>query len=298
MIVFLNGKFVAEEKATVSVLDRGFLYGDGVFEGVLFKRGQPFRWMEHMERMAEGIDSLKLTLPYKPKQLEQFALELVKRNRMPDCILRLTLSRGITARGYSPRNAVRPAVVMTVHRLPFLDGKKIPRWRVIMASFRLPVNDPLTRFKTGNKLTQVLARAEADAADAQEAILLNTAGHLAEGTTSNIFWVKNNEVFTTPLPSGALPGVTRGAIFDLCVDLNVKFRERKARPAALHQADGAFLTMTSMGVVEIASLDRRPLRRSPLVTKIWAGYRELLNRIPRNRLQSTPAWVTSYSRKH
>jgi aminodeoxychorismate lyase len=298
MIVFLNGKFVAEEKATVSVLDRGFLYGDGLFEGVLFKRGRPFRWFEHMNRMAEGIEFLKLTVPYTPKQLEQFALELVKRNRMADCILRLSLSRGITARGYSPRNAIRPAIVMTVHPLPSLDEKKTPRWRVITASLRLPVNDPLTRFKTANKLIQVLARAEADAADAQEAILLNSAGYLAEGTTSNIFWVKNNEVFTTPLSSGALPGVTRGAIIELCVTMKLKCREKKARPAALHQADGAFLTMTSMGVIEIASLDKRPLRRSPLVTKIWAGYRELVELTSENRLQSAPALIRSSGREH
>lgn len=276
MIVFLNGKFVAEEKAVVSVLDRGFLYGDGLFEGVLIKDGLPFRWAEHMERMAQGIVFLRLTLPHAPEQLRRFALELVKRNRMPDCILRLSLSRGITARGYSPRDAVHPAVVMTLHPLPVSDGKQIPRWRVITSSFRLPVNDPLTRFKTANKLTQVLARAEADSAGAQEAILLNTAGFVAEGTTSNVFWVEDGVVRTPPLPSGALPGVTRGVIFEVCVKINLGCREKKAKPAALHQAQGAFLTMTSMGVVEIESLDNRALRRSPLVTKVWTAYQSLM----------------------
>ncbi len=133
---------------------------------------------------------------------------------MPEAILRLSLSRGITARGYSPKDAVRPAVVMALHPLPPLDPSHVPRWRVITASFRLTANDPLGAFKTANKLTQVLARAEADAARAQEAILLNTKGFLAEGTTSNLFWVKHGVVCTSPLASGALPGVTRGAIFD------------------------------------------------------------------------------------
>jgi aminodeoxychorismate lyase len=276
MIVFLNGKFIPEEKATVSVMDRGFLYGDGLFEGLLIKGGRPFRWAEHMVRLVRGVEFLKLTMPSAPEELHRFALELVKRNQMPDCILRISLSRGITARGYSPKNAVNPAVVMTLHPLPNSDGKQIPRWQVITASFRLPVNDPLTRFKTANKLPQVLARAEADEAVAQEAILLNTDGYVAEGTTSNVFWVERGVICTTPLPSGALPGVTRATILELCASLKLRYREKKVKPAALHQAQGAFLTMTSMGVVEIDSLDGRPLRRSPLVKKLAMAYRTMI----------------------
>ncbi|HEX3716814.1 MAG TPA: aminotransferase class IV [Verrucomicrobiae bacterium] len=276
MIVFLNGKFIPEEKATVSVMDRGFLYGDGLFEGLLIKGGRPFRWAEHMVRLARGVEFLKLTMPSTPKELRRFALELVKRNQLPDCILRISLSRGITARGYSPKNAVNPAVVMTLHPLPVSDGKQIPRWQVITASFRLPVNDPLTRFKTANKLPQVLARAEADEAVAQEAILLNTDGYVAEGTTSNIFWVEQGVICTTPLPSGALPGVTRATILELCASLKLRCREKTVKPEALHRTQGAFLTMTSMGVVEIDSLDGRPLRRSPLVKKLAMAYRKMI----------------------
>jgi aminodeoxychorismate lyase len=276
MIVFLNGKFVAEKKAVVSVLDRGFLFGDGVWEALLVNQGRLFRWDQHMERLAQGIAFLKLALPYDSEQLHRFARELVKRNGMPECMLRLSLSRGITARGYSPRNAVNPAIVMTLHPLPVSDGKRIPRWRVITSTIRLPVNDPITRFKTANKLSQVLARAEADSAGAQEAILLNTAGYVAEGASSNVFWVETDAVCTTPLPSGALPGVTRRAILELCVKRNIAWRERNIKPAALLKAQGAFLTMTSMGVVEIESLDNRHLPRSPLVKKLWRDYQTLL----------------------
>src|SRR5271170_3417429 len=194
MIVFLNGRFVPEDRAVVSVFDRGFLYGDALFEGLLVTRGQPFRWGEHMERLQRGVDFLKLTVPFSYVELLRHALRLVQRNKMPECILRLSITRGITERGYSPKDATRPAVVMTLHPLPVIT--KMPRWRVITASFRLPANDPLTSFKTANKLPQVLARAQADAAHAQEAILLNTDGRLAEGTTSNLFWIKNGVVCT------------------------------------------------------------------------------------------------------
>jgi branched-chain amino acid aminotransferase len=276
MIVFLNGRFVPEKRAVVSVFDRGFLYGDALFEGVLVTRGRPFRWREHIGRLQRGAKFLKLTVPFSRDELLGHALKLVQRNQMPECILRLSITRGITERGYSPKNAASPSVVMTLHPAPVIDDKKIPRWRVITASLRLPVNDPLTSFKTANKLTQVLARAEADAAGAQEAILLNTDGRLAEGTTSNLFWIKDGVVFTPALPDGALPGVTRALVPGLCVKMSIKFKEKKARPRELRQADGTFLTMTSMGIVEIESLDGRKLKRSPLVRKLWAAYRNLL----------------------
>jgi aminodeoxychorismate lyase len=276
VIVFLNGKFVTEDKAVVSVFDRGFLFGDGVWEALLVKNGRPFAWDEHMQRLADGIAFLKLTLPFTASRLREFALELIERNRMPDCMLRLSISRGITARGYSPKGAVNPASVMTLHPLPARKNARTLMWRLITSSIRVPVNDPLARFKTANKLPHVLARAEADAAGAQEAILLNTDGFIAEGTSSNIFWIEHETVCTIPLPAGALPGVTRRMVLDLCVKRKIKCREKNAKPAALHKSLGAFLTMTSMGVVEIESLDGRRLRRSPLANKLSSAYQAML----------------------
>ncbi|HEY3860247.1 MAG TPA: aminotransferase class IV [Verrucomicrobiae bacterium] len=266
-----------EEKAVVSVFDRGFLFGDGLFEAMLVRRGEIFRWPDHMERLRRGIDFLKLSVPWTLDELFRFSMQLIERNRMPDCLLRLNISRGITARGYSPKNARNPAIVLSLHAAPALDGLRAPpRWRLVVSSSRLPADDPLTNFKTANKLPQVMARADADAAGAHEAILLNARGFMAEGTSSNIFWVRDGGVFTTPLASGALPGVTRAALHEICVKMNISCRAKNERPAALRDAQGIFLTNTSMGVVEVESLDGRKLRRSPLVKKLWAAYRELL----------------------
>jgi aminodeoxychorismate lyase len=276
MIVFLNGEFVPEEKAVISVFDRGFLFGDGLFEAMLVRRGEIFRWDQHLERLQRGVDFLKLTVPCSTDELFRFSMQLIQRNRMPECLLRLNLSRGITARGYSPKNALRPAIVLTLHSAPVLDGRRVPRWRVITSSYCLPANDPLTSFKTANKLPEVMARAEADVAGAHDGILLNPRGHIAEGTSCNVFWVRDGVVCTTPLSSGALPGVTRAAIFELCVKMNLSCREKNAKPADLHRAQGVFLTNTSMGVIEVESLDGRKLPRSPLVKKLWAAYRALL----------------------
>ena len=276
MTVFLNGKFVPEQRAVVSVFDRGFLFGDGLFEAMLVRRGEIFRWDPHIERLQRGIDFLKLTVPWSAEELFRFSLQLIQRNRMPDALLRINISRGITARGYSPKNAIHAAVVLSMHPLPVLNGNRPPRWRVITSSFCLPANDPLTHFKTANKLPEVMARAESDAAGAHDAILLNPRGFIAEATSCNVFWVRDNVVCTTPLSSGALPGITRSVVMELCVKNNISCRQKNAKPADLRRAQGVFLTNTSMGVIEVESLDNHKLRRSPLVKKLWAAYRELL----------------------
>jgi aminodeoxychorismate lyase len=279
MLVFLNGKFVPEAKAVVSVFDRGFLFGDALFETILVIRGQPFRWTEHLRRFQKGVDFLRLDLPYSLEELRTFANQLIVRNRMPYALLRLTLSRGITAPGYSPKNARSPAVVMTLRPSPPLTLRQPPLWRVITSSVRLPANNPLALFKTGNKLHQVLARAEADAAGADDALLLNTNGHLAEGTSSNIFWIKNNVVWTPALPVGPLPGITRALVLDLCQKMKIPARETEARPAVLHQADGVFLTMTSPGIVEVKSVDGKKTRCSPLTRQLRTAYYALLRQL-------------------
>jgi aminodeoxychorismate lyase len=276
MIVFLNGKFVPEAQAVVSVFDRGFLFGDAVWEALLVTGGRPFRWPEHLRRLQQGVDLLKLALPYTHDELFAFAAQLIERNHKPEAMLRLTLSRGITPRGYSPRHARNPAVVISLHPAPVVDPARPPRWRLITSSWRIPANDPLARFKTANKLHHILARAEADDAGAGDALLLNTNGHLAEGTSSNLFWVKNKVVHTPPLPAGPLPGVTRSLVLELCQKMKIPARETLARPSALLQADGVFLTMTSFGLVEVASLDGKKTRRSPLTRKLHTAYRALL----------------------
>ena len=148
MIVFLNGEFVPEEKAVVSVFDRGFLFGDGLFEAMLVRRGEIFRWDQHIERFQRGVDLLKLAVPYSPKELFRYSMQLIERNRMPECLLRLNISRGITARGYSPKNAHSPAIVLSLHPAPVLDDTGPARWRIITSSYRLPAHDPLTSVKT------------------------------------------------------------------------------------------------------------------------------------------------------
>lgn len=273
MLIFLNGRFVPEERAVISVLDRGFLYGDGLFETMRVFNRNPFFWNQHIERLQCGADFLKIKIPYSPESLREFMDELIAQNNMPDALLRLTLSRGVGPRGYSPRGADSPTLVMSLHPAP---GGAAPRWKLITASHRLPANEPLAQFKTCNKLTQVLARAEADAACADEALLLNTDGFVVEGASSNLFWVDDETICTPPLVAGILPGVTRAVVLEVCRLLSLQTREAQIVSRDLHGTDGVFVSLSSFGVVEARSLDGKFCPESPLAGRIAHAYRDLL----------------------
>ncbi len=277
MIVLLDGQFIPEEQAVVSVFDRSFLYGDGLFETLRVFNGKPFRWGQHMARLQQGAEFLKIPLPFTPERLRDFASSLVARNRMPDSLLRLTLSRGVGVRGYSPKGAQSPVLVMSLHPAPALEAGNSLRWRLITSSSRLPANEPLARFKTCNKLPQILARSEADSLNADEALLLNTNGHVVEASSSNLFWIQNGTIRTPPLPSGILPGVTRAVVLELCSRIGLEAREASVRLKQLRHAEGVFLSLSTVGIAESISLDGQALAHSPLVDKLHRAYWKLLH---------------------
>ena len=166
MIVFINGRFVPEEEALVPVFDRGFLYGDGLFETIRVRNGVPFQWNRHLGRLKAGAGFLGIPLPMEDDALQKTARELATRNNLPDALLRLTLSRGPGPRGYSPRDATNPTIVLSLHPLP----PPKPSWSLITSTVRLPGSDPLARFKTATRLPPIRARMEADAAGADGAL--------------------------------------------------------------------------------------------------------------------------------
>jgi aminodeoxychorismate lyase len=274
--IFLKGQFVPEERAVVSVLDRGFLYGDGLFETMRVFNGKPFRWGQHLERLQRGAEFLKIKLPFSSEALRDFAAELIAKNKMPDALLRLTLSRGVGVRGYSPRGAESPTIVMSLHNAPAFGAP--PRWKLITSSHRLPANEPLAQFKTCNKLAQVLARAEADAAGADEALLLNTDGFVVEGASSNLFWIERDTICTPPLAAGILAGVTRAVVGEICQMLALKVTEKNITADKLKRADGIFVSLSSFGVVEGASVDGEASKLSSLPGKILGCYLEIIKK--------------------
>ncbi|HLX94191.1 MAG TPA: aminotransferase class IV [Verrucomicrobiae bacterium] len=276
MITFLNGQFVPEAQAVIPVNDRGFMYGDGLFETVRVVNGRPFRLAQHLERMIRGADFLKIKPPFAPKELQAFAEQLIEQNQLPEAILRVTLTRGPGERGYTPGAAGKPTVVMTLHAAP--SSESPVHWSLITSAFRVPAANPLSSFKTLNKLTHVMARAEAVARDADEALLINTNGEVAETASGNLFWVYDDKICTTPTGRGVLPGITRAVVLEICQTLGLLTNKRVIKPEALRNSEGIFVTQSALGIVPVAAFDGEPISPSPLVDQIFSAYRELLTK--------------------
>jgi aminodeoxychorismate lyase len=276
MIVFLNGQFVPEARAVIPINDRGFMYGDGLFETIRVCGGRPFRMAQHLERMTRGADFLKIKCPFTPRELQDFAGQLIEQNRRPEAILRLTLTRGPGERGYAPKADGRPTVVMTLHEAPLPEAPV--QWSLITSSFRVLAADPLSSFKTLNKLAHVLARGEAVGQGADEALLINSNGEVAETTSGNLFWVYQDAICTVPTGRGVLPGITRAVILEICQSLGLTTNKRVIKPEALRNSQGIFITQSALGIVPVAAFNGEPVPSSPLMEQIAGAYSEMLSR--------------------
>ena len=276
MIVFLNGQFLPEAQAVVSVNDRGFMYGDGLFETMRVCGRRPFRMAQHLERMTRGADFLKIKCPFTPKELQDFAGQLIGQNQMPEAVLRVTLTRGPGERGYTPQIDSQPTVVMTLHTAPPMDVGNPVQWRLITSSYRIPAGDPLSSFKTANKLVHIMARMEAVEKDADEALLVNTNGEVAETASGNLFWVYQDNICTVPTGCGVLPGITRSVVLEICQTLGLPVNKCVIKPKALRNSEGIFITQSALGIVPVATLDGEPVAPSPLVGQISRAYNEML----------------------
>ena len=259
-LVCLNGEFLPAEEARVSIFDRSFLYGDGLFETLRVHGGQPVAWTEHLDRLEKSAGEIGLRMPTTRDRLWATALDLLRRNEQPEAILRIQISRGRGSRGYSPRGAESPIWVVTTHPATIPDPAQPTRWRLAIASLRLAVADPLNRLKSSSKLLQVLTRAEAESRGCDEALLLDTTGAVIEGSSSNVFWITGRQLLTPPIDSGALPGITRATVLRLAPNLGLIPEERRCTVEDLRAADGVFLTLSSLGLVPALSIDGIPLR--------------------------------------
>ena len=276
MLVFLNGRFLPEAEAFVSLNDRGFLLGDGLFETLRVARGRPFRLAQHLERLARGAEFLKIPLPFTSKEIQRFAEQLAAQNEVADAILRLTLTRGPGRRGYSPKLAGPPTLAMTLNPLPRVNPDEPLQWSLVTSALRIPAGDVLAAFKTTSKIVNVMARAEAEEKGADEALLLNTNGEVAETASGNIFWIYQDNICTVPTGRGVLPGITRAVVLEICQSLGLATQKRIIKPEQLRNAEGIFVTQSALGIVPVAAFDGLPVAPSPLVDQIGTAYEALL----------------------
>jgi aminodeoxychorismate lyase len=278
MFVYLNSQFVPEAEAKVSVFDRGFLYGDSLFETMRVCNRRIFRWHQHLERLMRGCDYLGMRCPVSAADLRDAARKLVEANQLTDALLRLTLSRGVGPRGYSPAGADSPTLVLASYPSAPIDPANATRWQMITSSFRLPPADRLASHKTGNKLLQVLARREAESAEADEALLVNTQGEVAEGASANLFWTRGPVIYTSPTAVGVLPGVTRAVILEICAAMGLAVKKRLTKVDLLLGSDALFLTNSVQGVIEVVSLDGHVFLGSPIVERLRQAFSEVMRK--------------------
>ena len=272
MIAFVNGQFISYQDAAISVFDRGFLYGDGIFETILVANGVPFRFSQHIERLRHGAQFLKIPWKESLMTMEVRVKELLRQNQLSDSVLRIQLTRGIGSRGYSPSTATAPSMVISLHPHPADTVDHPQDWRIVTSSLKVLADDPLSQIKHSNKIYHILARAEAENQGADEALLQNSTGEIAEATSGNVFWIQGKTVFTPPLNSGALPGITREIVMGICGALDLPSMERPAKLDQLRKADGMFLTMSTLGLVNVVQVDGELIPRSPIVEKLRRAY--------------------------
>ena len=288
MIVYVNGSFVDEDEAKVSVFDHGFLYGDGVFEGIKAYNGRIFALDEHVDRFFESAQSLQLTLPLSRSEMKQAIVETVRRNNLKDAYIRPVASRGKGALGLDPRSCKKATVVIIVDaeiRHPedtggtSLSQKGI---KVITTTFRRNGPDVLSpRVKSTNYLNNILAKLQANAVGVQDAIFLNGQGFVCELTGDNLFIVKNLRVITPPLWFGVLDGVTRRAILRIGREMGLEATEEPLTLHDLYTCDECFCTATRVEVLPIVWVDGRQVGSGapgPVTAKITKKFLELANR--------------------
>jgi branched-chain amino acid aminotransferase len=269
VIAYVDGEWTTAEEARIPVLDHGLLYGDGVFEGIRVYGGEPFLLDEHLDRLEASARALVLTLPAERTSIAALCREAARRAGLEDGYLRLVVTRGVGALGVSPHTCARASLIVIAAPLILYPPERYRDGvRLVTSSLRRSASDALPpQVKSLNYLTSVLASIEARRQGADEAVLLNAQGLIAECTADNLFLVSRRRVLTPAVASGALAGITRALVLRLLGEQGIECAEAALTPADAWTADELFLTGTGAEIVPVCEIDGRPLPEERPVTE-------------------------------
>ena len=280
MKVWIEGRVVDGSEARIPVTDHGLLYGDGVFEGIRLAGGRVFRLDSHLDRLRHSARAIGLELPGGVAGIRAIVLETARAWGRPDGYVRLLVTRGDGAMGVDPTNCLRPRVICIATEIELYPAAKLASGvEMVTVSVRRPAPDVLDpRVKSLNYLNSVLAKREARLRGADEALLLNSAGMVAEAAVANVFAFRRGKLLTPPPTDGALEGVTRGSVLELAAELGIPAEERSLSRMDLLSADEVFLSGTGARIVGVRSLDGAEIGThcpGPITEKLAIAFGEL-----------------------
>ncbi len=261
MLIYLNGKFVDEAEACVSVFDHGVLYGDGVFEGIRAYNGRVFKLKEHINRFFEAMHAIDLKINMSKDDVMQVVVNTCKMNDLKDAYIRLVATRGKGDLGLAPSNCPAPSLFCIASKIKLYDAEMYEKGLALMTSSKRrnspSMLDP--QIKSLNYLNNILAKIEASKFGYQEALMLDGNGCVCECTGDNIFIVKNGELYTPPTYLGILDGITRRSVIEVAKNLNIKVNEVPFTLFNVYNADECFLTGTAAELIPVTELDKRKI---------------------------------------
>ena len=280
-LVYINGELVPKSQAKISVFDHGFLYGDGVFESILVTDGVAFKLKEHIDRLYDSAKAICLEIPMSKEEMVRTVADVVRANGFKNAYVRLIVTRGVGDLGLDPRKCQKPTIVIIVDKIKLYEEEALSKGlTAIISSVRRDRVDATTHeVKSMNYLNNILAKLEANAVGADEAIMLDDRGFVSEGTADNIFIVKNGVIYTPPRTCGILPGITRARVMKLAEELGYKVVEKDITPAELLTADEVFLTGTAAGIVPVTKISGRVIgdgKPGPITRKLMERFKQLL----------------------
>ena len=284
-IVYVSGSFHSAADAAVSVFDHGLLYGDGVFEGIRAYNGRVFKLERHIDRLFDSARAIRLAIPHSHAEVCGIVVDACRRNRISDGYIRLVVTRGRGDLGVDPRKCSRAELIVIVKRSLSIYRAPEHGIRVVTSTFRR--NSPQTlspSIKSLNYLNNVLARIEANDRNADEALMLDVNGYVAEATVDNFFIVSGETVLAPPTATN-LKGITRETVLELAAGLGIRSDEKPFTLFDVWTASEAFICGTAAEIVPVVSVDDRTIgsgSTGPITSRIIAAYHEVV------RTQGTP----------
>ncbi len=292
MRVYLNDGLVPLKEARISVLDHGFLYGDGIYETMRVYGGVVFMLEEHLKRLQRSAAFIGLTLPKGPGEMKASIYETIEANHEKEAYLRLTVSRGAGAIGLDPELCARPTYIVFAEKLkPYPQGFYENGIKLHITAVRRNLKEAVNpQIKSLNFLNNILARIEAKKAGADEALMLNHEGLLAEGTVSNIFFVNGEGALCTPrVDCGILDGITRGVLLDIAGRLHINTMEGRFTPADLYSAREVFIASTIMEAMPVGKVDGAVFKVGETAKLLAAEYRKEVDAYTENTRAAGPS---------